>query len=168
MNASTACRQSWSIISTAAGMVVTRSSSSLNLGQALTMQLFRQPRAIYLAAGSLAVFGLIPGLPTLPFLALAAVFVEGILFLLLAVSGVRAALLRAIPTSIKIATMSGIGLFLDGPESRATVRGRYLLYYNGPFVRELPGASLHAREAHERRVMGGIEEYLRTAGFASV
>ncbi len=44
--------------------------------------------------------------------ALAAVFVEGALFLLLAATGVRAALLRAIPTSIKIATMSGIGLFL--------------------------------------------------------
>ncbi len=44
--------------------------------------------------------------------ALAAVFVEGLLFLVLAATGVRAALLRAIPTSIKIATMSGIGLFL--------------------------------------------------------
>ncbi len=44
--------------------------------------------------------------------ALAAVFVEGILFLALAATGVRAALLRAIPASIKIATMSGIGLFL--------------------------------------------------------
>jgi len=44
--------------------------------------------------------------------ALAAVFVEGLLFLALAATGIRAALLRAIPTSIKIATMSGIGLFL--------------------------------------------------------
>ena len=45
-------------------------------------------------------------------IALVAVFVEGALFLLLAATGVRAALLRAIPGSIKIATMSGIGLFL--------------------------------------------------------
>ncbi len=45
-------------------------------------------------------------------MALAAVFVEGVLFLGLAVTGVRSALLRAIPSSIKIATMSGIGLFL--------------------------------------------------------
>ena len=44
--------------------------------------------------------------------ALAAVLVEGVLFLLLAATGARTALLRAIPTSIKIATMSGIGLFL--------------------------------------------------------
>ena len=44
--------------------------------------------------------------------ALAAVFIEGLLFLALALSGARAALMRAIPASIKIATMSGIGLFL--------------------------------------------------------
>ena len=57
-------------------------------------------------------FGVVLGLGVSWQVALAAVFVEGILFLVLAVSGVRAALLRAIPHSIKIATMSGIGLFL--------------------------------------------------------
>lgn len=57
-------------------------------------------------------FGVVLGLGISWQVALAAVFVEGVLFLLLALSGVRAALLRAIPTSIKIATMSGIGLFL--------------------------------------------------------
>ncbi len=62
------------LVSTAAGMVVTRQSSSLNLGQTLTLQLFRQPKAIYLASGALAVFGLIPGLPTAPFLTLSAIF----------------------------------------------------------------------------------------------
>jgi len=62
------------LISTAAGMVVTRSSGVHNIGQALTLQLFRQPKAIYLASGALTVFGLIPGLPTLPFLTLAAFF----------------------------------------------------------------------------------------------
>jgi AGZA family xanthine/uracil permease-like MFS transporter len=44
--------------------------------------------------------------------ALAAVFVAGILFLVLAVTGVRTVLLRAIPASLKLAVMSGIGLFL--------------------------------------------------------
>lgn len=62
------------LVSTAAGMVVTRQSSTLNLGQTLTLQLFRQPKAIYLASGALAAFGLIPGLPTLPFLTLSALF----------------------------------------------------------------------------------------------
>lgn len=58
------------LISTAAGMVVTRQSSDMNLGQTLTMQIFRQGRAIYLAAGAVIVFGLVPGLPTVPFLSL--------------------------------------------------------------------------------------------------
>ena len=62
------------LISTAAGMVVTRQSSSMNLGQALTMQLFRQTKAVDLASGALIVFGLIPGLPTMPFLLLGATF----------------------------------------------------------------------------------------------
>ncbi len=44
--------------------------------------------------------------------ALAAVFIEGILFLILAVTGARSALVGAIPAQIKVATMAGIGLFL--------------------------------------------------------
>jgi len=62
------------LISTAAGMIVTRQSSDLNLGQALTMQIFRQPKAVYLASGTLLVMALVPGLPTLPFLLLSGVF----------------------------------------------------------------------------------------------
>ncbi len=57
-------------------------------------------------------YGVVLGMGVSWQVALAAIFVEGVLFLILALSGVRAALLRAIPTSIKIATMSGIGLFL--------------------------------------------------------
>lgn len=45
-------------------------------------------------------------------IALAAVFIEGILFLILAVTGARSALVEAIPAQIKVATMAGIGLFL--------------------------------------------------------
>jgi adenine/guanine/hypoxanthine permease len=44
--------------------------------------------------------------------ALAAVFVEGLLFLLLVAVGARQALVAAIPLPIKTATMCGIGLFL--------------------------------------------------------
>ncbi|PIV80575.1 flagellar biosynthesis protein FlhA [bacterium CG17_big_fil_post_rev_8_21_14_2_50_64_8] len=56
------------LISTSAGLVVTRTSGSLNLGQAVTLQIFRQAKALYLAAGAIMVLGLIPGLPTGPFL----------------------------------------------------------------------------------------------------
>ena len=59
------------LVSTAAGLVVTRSTGDLNLGQALTMQIFSQRRALDLASAALAAMALVPGLPTLPFLLLA-------------------------------------------------------------------------------------------------
>jgi AGZA family xanthine/uracil permease-like MFS transporter len=57
-------------------------------------------------------FGVVKGMGVDWHVALTAVFVEGLIFLLLSVVGVRSAMLRVIPTPIKIATMSGIGLFL--------------------------------------------------------
>lgn len=57
-------------------------------------------------------FGVVQSMGVSWQVALAAVFLEGVLFLVLALTGVRSALMRAIPTSIKIATMCGIGLFL--------------------------------------------------------
>ncbi len=59
------------VISTAAGMVVTRSASGGQLDQELKEQLFSRPKALYIAGGTLGFFALIPGLPTVPFLALA-------------------------------------------------------------------------------------------------
>ncbi|MCC2677559.1 MAG: flagella-associated protein [Pseudobdellovibrio sp.] len=56
------------IISTAAGIIVTRSSSGENMGTEVTGQLFVNPRAIYITGGVLAVLALIPGLPTIPFI----------------------------------------------------------------------------------------------------
>ena len=44
--------------------------------------------------------------------ALAAVFIEGLLFLALSLGGIRTAVVNAIPISLKLATMGGIGLFL--------------------------------------------------------
>ena len=60
------------IISTAAGIIVTRSSSGENMGAEVTGQLFVNPRAIYITGGVLAILALIPGLPTIPFLTMAA------------------------------------------------------------------------------------------------
>jgi len=60
------------IISTAAGMVVTRTASDDNLATELGDQLLNHPNAFYIAGGSLFLFGLIPGLPHLPFFFLGA------------------------------------------------------------------------------------------------
>ncbi len=61
------------IISTAAGMVVSRVSSEQDLNQQLLGQLFAKPQAVFLSAGILAFLGLIPGMPHVAFLLMAAV-----------------------------------------------------------------------------------------------
>ena len=55
------------LISTATGIVVTRAASETNLGQDITNQLLTNPRVFYIAGGMLALFGVVPGLPTIPF-----------------------------------------------------------------------------------------------------
>ncbi len=61
------------VISTAAGMVVTRSASGNQLDVELKTQLFSRPKALYIAGGTLGFFAIIPGLPTVPFLALGSI-----------------------------------------------------------------------------------------------
>ncbi len=58
------------IVSTAAGLMVTHSAGGNRLGNVLAKQLGAQPRVMYISGGVLAVFALIPGLPSLPFLIL--------------------------------------------------------------------------------------------------
>jgi len=60
------------IISVGAGLLVTRASGSTNLGTHIAGQIIRYPRALGTAAAMLAIFGLMPGMPTVPFLGLAA------------------------------------------------------------------------------------------------
>ncbi len=63
------------LITVTAGMVVTRVASEeadSNLGMDIGTQVMAQPKAIGIAAGFLALLGLIPGLPHVPFLILAA------------------------------------------------------------------------------------------------
>jgi flagellar biosynthesis protein FlhA len=61
------------IVSTAAGIVVTKVSSDVNIGSQITSQFLIHPRAIGTAAGILCLLGLVPGLPQLPLLLLAAI-----------------------------------------------------------------------------------------------
>jgi flagellar biosynthesis protein FlhA len=62
------------VVSVAAGIMVTRATESSRIGVILVRQLGAQPRALYIAAGVLVSFGLVPGLPALPFLALGTTF----------------------------------------------------------------------------------------------
>ena len=55
------------VVSTAAGLVVTRAQSDKNLPGELMKQLLDQPYAFIIASGILFFFGLIPGLPHFPF-----------------------------------------------------------------------------------------------------
>jgi flagellar biosynthesis protein FlhA len=60
------------IVSTAAGILVTRSASGTNLGIEFTNQLLRQPKSIAVASAMMFILALVPGLPTFPFLLLSA------------------------------------------------------------------------------------------------
>jgi flagellar biosynthesis protein FlhA len=60
------------IISTAAGIIVSRAGAEKNLGLEIGSQLLVQPRAFVVASVILFGFGLVPGLPTIPFWVLSA------------------------------------------------------------------------------------------------
>ena len=61
------------IISVGAGILVTRATDNSNLGSQIAGQLFRYPRALAIAAACLTVFGLMPGMPMIPFFLLAGI-----------------------------------------------------------------------------------------------
>ncbi|HMA10863.1 MAG TPA: flagellar biosynthesis protein FlhA, partial [Steroidobacteraceae bacterium] len=61
------------IISTAAGIVVSRASSEQDLSREFSTQIFGRPQTLYVAAAVLGSLGVIPGTPHLAFLTIAAV-----------------------------------------------------------------------------------------------
>ena len=56
------------VISTAAGVIVTRVSTEQDVGEQMVGQLFSNPRVMLLSAGVLGLLGLVPGMPNLVFL----------------------------------------------------------------------------------------------------
>jgi flagellar biosynthesis protein FlhA len=58
------------IVSVGAALLVTRASGTGDLGEQIGGQLLRYPRALKIAGGMLVLFGLMPGMPALPFFAL--------------------------------------------------------------------------------------------------
>ena len=61
------------IISVAAGIVATRNASDKGLSSQLGSQFSVQPKALYITAGVLVMFSLIPGFPMLPFMMIASI-----------------------------------------------------------------------------------------------
>ncbi len=61
------------IISTAAGIIVSRAASDMSMGGEFARQFGMQPQALAVSSGIIGLFGLIPGLPHIPFLILASI-----------------------------------------------------------------------------------------------
>ena len=59
------------VISTAAGVIVSRVTTDEDVGGQLTGQLFANPQVLFLTAGVVGMMGLIPGMPNLAFLIIA-------------------------------------------------------------------------------------------------
>ncbi len=62
------------LISVATGIIVTRAASDKDLGSDIASQILKQRKAPMVAAAAIGGFALIPGLPKLPFLFIAAIF----------------------------------------------------------------------------------------------
>ncbi|MFM9924793.1 flagellar biosynthesis protein FlhA [Variovorax sp. H27-G14] len=59
------------VISTAAGVIVSRVTTDEDVGSQLTGQLFSNPQVLFLTAGIVGMLGMIPGMPNLAFLLIA-------------------------------------------------------------------------------------------------
>ncbi|WP_461829852.1 flagellar biosynthesis protein FlhA [Aquifex sp.] len=69
------------LLSTAAGILTTKMSSKERLGESILEQFTKEPRVLLFGAIILALLGLIPGLPSLPFFAVAGTLGGAYLFL---------------------------------------------------------------------------------------
>ncbi|MFP1741839.1 flagellar biosynthesis protein FlhA [Lonsdalea quercina] len=61
------------VISTAAGVIVTRVSTEQDVGEQMVTQLFNNPKVMVLSAGVLGLIGLVPGMPNFVFLLFTAI-----------------------------------------------------------------------------------------------
>ncbi|MFP4013675.1 MAG: flagellar biosynthesis protein FlhA [Chitinispirillaceae bacterium] len=58
------------MISTGAGILVSRAASESNLGQEIVVQVFSRPKVLSIAGGMMLFFAIIPGFPKIPFIVL--------------------------------------------------------------------------------------------------
>ncbi|HOF39283.1 MAG TPA: flagellar biosynthesis protein FlhA [Candidatus Hydrogenedentes bacterium] len=103
------------IVSMAAGLIVTRTASQENLGVDMGRQLGAYPRALGIAAGLLVLFGIVPGMPAIPF------FVVGIILAITGYQTHAAIARRAVLETAREAAVAETAA-TEGPE-----RTEYLL-----------------------------------------
>jgi flagellar biosynthesis protein FlhA len=77
------------VISTSAGIVVTRTTSKTNMGAEIIKQLLQEPAALWIVSLLLFILGLVPGLPIVPF------FVLGIFIAMVAIFTKKGQLVEA-------------------------------------------------------------------------
>ena len=65
------------VISTAAGVIVTRVATDQDVGEQMVGQLFSNPRVMLLSAGVLGLLGTVPGMPNTVFLLFTAALLGG-------------------------------------------------------------------------------------------
>ena len=85
------------LISTATGIIVTRAAGETNLGSQMFSQMTVQARPLYVAGAMLAAFGMMPGLPKLPFFMVAGISAGGGYLITRSQKAEQLAALAAIP-----------------------------------------------------------------------
>ncbi|HLY67406.1 MAG TPA: flagellar biosynthesis protein FlhA, partial [Chloroflexota bacterium] len=63
------------LVSTATGIIVTRAAAESNMGEELARQILGKPRTMFVVGGLVIAFGLVPGLPKIPFFAIGLAFI---------------------------------------------------------------------------------------------
>ena len=85
------------LISTATGIIVARAAGETNLGSQMFSQMTVQARPLYVAGAMLAAFGMMPGLPKLPFFMVAGISAGGGYLITRSQKAEQLAALAAIP-----------------------------------------------------------------------
>jgi len=129
------------LLSTAAAIMVTRVSSAQDMSQQILAQLFGSPRALAVTACIIGVIGLVPGMPNVAFLGLAAL-AAGAAYLL--AQRQRAAVLESLPAPVAEVSSEPRDLNWDDMISVDTI-GLEVGYRLIPLVDKQQGGQLMAR-----------------------
>jgi flagellar biosynthesis protein FlhA len=137
------------LLSTAVAVIVTRMSGKQDMGGEISRQL-AQPKALYVSAGVIAAMGLIPGMPNMAFLLVAALC-AGSAYLLKR-SAAEAALRKAEPTVAPVANVPPESRELTWDDVRPVdLLGLEVGYRLVPLVDQKQGGDLLARVRGVRR-----------------